>query len=349
MSTIEPYDVTVVGAGLAGALVASTLAEEGLQVVVLEATESLGGTVRRQPGLALLGTPEPFTQVVERQSEEVAHTMWELTSENLVRLEILLDRCGVASEKAGSLRLATDAKQSIEFRNSVMQLKQYGYTVTLEDDSRYGDQVAIRTSDDILFSPQPLISKLLDHENIIVETDSEVEGIKQQVDGSIAVSAHRRYLWTRKVIFANGIHAIRFDPELARILHPACVHTIILENTKTLARPLILDNGRVFFVPYGDDVYLTGWNYTEVDILWRLSAVANQLCPNALIRERFTTWVATKDDMLPIVGTLPGQSGIYVINGLGPFGLNLALVAADELAELVLHDQQPALFGLEQH
>ncbi len=57
MSTIEPYDVTVVGAGLAGALVASILAEEGLQVVVLEATDVLGGTIRRQPGLAMLPAP----------------------------------------------------------------------------------------------------------------------------------------------------------------------------------------------------------------------------------------------------------------------------------------------------
>ena len=70
MSTIEPYDVTVVGAGLAGALVASTLAEEGLKVVVLEATRIAGGTVKRQPGLALLGTPEPFTQAVERRGDQ---------------------------------------------------------------------------------------------------------------------------------------------------------------------------------------------------------------------------------------------------------------------------------------
>ena len=348
MSTIEPYDVTVVGAGLAGALVASTLAEEGLKVVVLEATESLGGTIKHQPGLALLGTPEPFTQAVERRGDQVAHTLWELTSENLVRLEILLERCGIASEKVGSLRLAVDASQSAEFRESAAQLKQYGFDVTLEDDSRYGDQVAISTSDDLLFTPQALVNKLLEHENIIVERDAEVEGVKRQPDGSIAVSAHQRYLWTRKVIFANGVHAIRFDPGLAEILHPVCVHTIVFENTQTLTRPLVLDNGHIFFVPYGDSVYLTGWDSTETDILWRLSAVANQLCPNALVRERFTAWVTTRDGTLPVVGELPGQSDVYIINGLGPFGLNLALVAADELAELVLYDRQPTLFALVQ-
>jgi glycine/D-amino acid oxidase-like deaminating enzyme len=274
--------------------------------------------------------------------------LWELTSENLVRLEILLERSGLRSEKVGSLRLANDAKQSTEFRNSATQLKEYGYAVTLEDDSRYGEQVAISTSDDLLFMPQELVSKLLEHENIIVELDAEVEGIKRQPDGSIAVAAHKRYLWTRKVVFANGIHAIRQDPALAEILHPACVHTIVFENTKTLVHPLILDSGRVLFVPYGDDAYLTGWDNSEVDILWRLGAVANQLCPDALISQRFTSWVAVRDDRLPVVGEIPGQPDTYTINGLGPFGLNLALVAAEELAELVLHNRQPTLFSIAQ-
>ncbi len=42
----------------------------------------------------------------------MAHTLWELTSENLVRLEILLERFGLPAAKVGSLRLANDARQS---------------------------------------------------------------------------------------------------------------------------------------------------------------------------------------------------------------------------------------------
>ncbi len=44
--------------------------------------------------------------------------------------------------------------------------------------------------------------------------------------------------------------------------------------------------------------------------------------------------------------SLSDQPDAYAINGLGPFGLNFALVAADELAELVLHDRQPTLFAV---
>ncbi|MCJ7550029.1 MAG: FAD-binding oxidoreductase, partial [Anaerolineae bacterium] len=192
MSTSGPYDVIVVGAGLAGALIASTLAAEGLQVVVLEASESLGGTIRRQPGLALLGAPTPFTELIAQVGKDLAHTLWELTSDNLVRLEILLDQNNVTTQRLGSLRLAADPDESDAFRESVQQLKTYGFSVDLEDDNRYGDLVAISTHDDIVFNPQDLISKLLDHENIIVELGAEAHTTKRRADGSIAVWAHQR-------------------------------------------------------------------------------------------------------------------------------------------------------------
>ncbi len=347
MSASGPYDVIVVGAGLAGALIASTLAAEGLQVVVLEASESLGGTIRRQPGLALLGTPTPFTELIARLGKDLAHTLWELTSDNLLRLEILLDQNDIPTQKLGSLRLAANPDESDAFRESVQQLKTYGFSVDLEDDNRYGDLVAISTNDDIVFNPQDLISRLLDHENIIVELGVEAHTTKRRADGSIAVWAYRRYLWADKVIFANGIHATRLNNQLSQSLHPMCMHTIVLENIKALNRPLVLDNGGMCFLPYGDRAYLTGWSREEQDSLSRLSSVADQLCPRALVHGRFTTWIAYSLDHFPIVGQLEEEPGVYFVNGLGPFGLSLALVTTDALASLVLDGQAPEFFGLD--
>ncbi len=347
MSTSGPYDVIVAGAGLAGALIASTLAAEGLQVVVLEASESSGGTVRRQPGLALLGTTTPFTKLTAQLGKDLAHTLWELTSDNLVRLEILLDQFNVTTQKPGSLRLAADHDESAAFRESVPQLRTYGFSVDLEDDNRYGDLAAISTYDDIVFRPQDLIPKLLDHENVIVELGIEAYTTRRRADGSIAVWAHGSYLWADKVIFANGIHATRLNNRLSQNLHPMCIHTIAFENVKTLNRPLVLDSGRMCFLPYGDRAYLSGWSGEEQDSLSRLSSLADQLCPEALVHGRFRTWVASSHDRFPIVGQLEEEPGVYFVNGLGPFGLNLALVTTDALAALVLDGQTPEFFGLD--
>lgn len=346
MSTGDSYDVIVVGAGLTGALVAATLAAEGLRIVVLEATQTPGGSVRRQPALAILGTPEPFTQLKERRGEELAHTLWELSSENLVRLEILLNQAGITADKVGTLRLATDAGQSQAFRDSVTQLTTYGYSVGLEDDSRYGELAAINTVDDLVFDPAKLIGKLLDHDNITVELNAEVQEIRTRSDGTRGVWAYQHYLQADKVVFANGIHAVRLDNRLSTHLHAARVHTITFENTKTLARPLILDNGHICFLPWNESAYLVGWDDSETDMLQHLHVVADQLCPEALVHSRFTTRIAVSEDTLPVVGQLPDDRSVYIIGGLGPFGLNLAVIAVDELVELVLDDRRPTLFAL---
>jgi len=349
MATSGAYDVIVVGAGLTGALIASTLAAEGLQVVVLEAADATGGALRRQPGLALLGTPSLFTDAVTQLGEAQARALWELTSNNLVRLEILLDQNGVAMEKLGSLRLAATPDQTSAFRESVSALSTLGFNVSLEDDSRYGDLVAMSSPDDLVFVPRNLVSNLLDHENIILELNTEVHTIKRRADDSIAVWAYQRYLWADKVVYANGIHAIRQSSPLASHLHSTCIHTIVFDSDETEddSRPLILDNGQMCFLPRQDLAYLTRWGRDEEENLRHLSAVAGQLSPGALVRERFTTRIASTNDSLPIVCESEAEPGVFYINGLAPLGLNLALTVTDELTALVLEGERPSLFGLD--
>ncbi len=346
MAESDPFDAVIVGAGLTGAFVASRLANEGLRVAVFEATGRLGGSLNRQPVLALLGTPEPLTQLKLRLGEEQAQTLWQLTAENMQRLEALLDQSGVPYNKQGSLRLAKDAEQSEAFRESARELAEYGYTVELEDDNRYGELAAIRTVDDFLFDPGELIVNLLDHDNIEVEFNAEVHKIRHRADGSLAVWAHQHYIWTSKVILANGIHAARMDKQLSAALQATCVHTIVFEGVKNLFHSLILDSGRIAFLPWGEKAYLIGWDEHEADIIWRLQSIADQLCPDALVQDRFTTWIAGSMDNLPVVGRMPSEHEVYAISGLGPFGINLAMTVVDELSQLVLQDRVPARFAL---
>ena len=87
-------DLVVVGAGLAGSLVARRMAEEGLRVVVLEARHEVGGISARGSGLALLGTPEPYTELVERVGREAAVQIWGLTQRNLALLHSQAEQLG---------------------------------------------------------------------------------------------------------------------------------------------------------------------------------------------------------------------------------------------------------------
>lgn len=347
MASSGAYDVIVVGAGLTGALIASELAAEGLSVVVLEASDDVGGTLKYRAGLATLGTQETFIDAADRWGEERALQVWELTRTNRERLAAQLDQLNLPAERIGSLRLASDPEQSECLRDSVALLRACGYNVDLVDHNGYSDLAAVNTPGDLVFMPQMLVEALLDHKNIVLELEAEVKAIKARSQGGVTVWAHNHYLWADRVVLANGFHATRLDASLSRHLKPGCFHTIKMQNTQDLARPMVFQNGRVCYVPYGDKAYLVGWYQQEREILSELKPVADQLCPNARVYHRFTNWVSHTEDGLPVVGRLPTLDQVYVINGLGPWGLNLATITAHQLIRLMESDEESELFDLE--
>ncbi|HHE70888.1 MAG TPA: FAD-binding oxidoreductase [Chloroflexi bacterium] len=343
MATTGAYDAIVIGAGLSGALVASSLAEEGLHVVVLDARENPGGTMARQPGLALLGTACPFTVLGEMVGEDTALTIWEMTSEGLVRLEILLDQLGLQHTQPGSIRLATNQEESRALRRSAGQLREFGYRVRLEGE---GEAVAMHTEDDLIFDANHLIQRLLDHDHIIVEPGTEAHRISYREDGTIAVWAHHHYLWAETLVVASGAYVARLLLPLRDSFRVQAVHTLHLSNPDGLSSPILIDSGRFCYLPDGSGAYLSGWDGHGEMTLERLAKVASQICPDASVRSRFTVYTASTPDGLPLVGQPDPDRNLYVIGGFGPLGISLVLPAAEALLGLMLEGEGHPLFSL---
>ncbi|MGC9350303.1 MAG: NAD(P)/FAD-dependent oxidoreductase [Anaerolineae bacterium] len=347
MTSSGSYDVVVVGAGLTGATIASALAQAGLQVVVLEATSRVGGSFKSWPGLAILGTTEPFSDLADRLGEDAALQLWELTRANLDQLAADLRSMEEPVDRVGSLRLAADAAETERLRDSVTRLQAHGYEVKLEDHARQEDLAALNTSQDIRLVPHAFVERLLNHENIVLELESEVHRIHTRSEGDIAVWAHKSYLWAEKVVFANGIHLAGFSDTLEGILDPVRVHTIELQNTNRLRQPLIIDGGHICFLPKGERGYLAGWGFDEQEILQRLTTIADQLCPSARVYRRATSWTSRTPDGLPVVGQFPDQDNVYFASGLGPYGLNLTYIVADEIVNLLQWGQPSDTFHID--
>ncbi len=137
MPTSSQYDVIVVGAGLAGALVARYLAEGGMEVVVLEATPTAGGAARSKQSISLVGTPEPYSALESRWGRETALQIWDLTYENLGLLDACMKVTGYETHRSGSLRPASSTDELESWKDSVTLLQDQGYDIALEDDGTY--------------------------------------------------------------------------------------------------------------------------------------------------------------------------------------------------------------------
>ncbi len=354
MSANDIYDTLVVGAGLTGALVAHHLAEASLNVVVLEAKEAPGGVAGKGAGLALLGTPESYATLQERLGPDTARRIWELTHKNLNLLTATINKMEQDATQTGSIRIADSDSESDTLQQSITLLKQDSYTVDLNEPTEPASLRGIKTIDDLSFDPAALTAALLNHPNITVECEAEVQSIKPragQPGGDtplLTVWARKHYIWTKNVVLANSAYAIRLNRSLGDVISPLAMHAVDLRTEIALPTPWVLKNGEVIVQALDEHTWrMVGWTGDNKDVLAQLTEVAEQLCPGVPVTARHTWWVAQSQDGLPIVGQLPDTPNVYVVNGLGPWGLSWAFIAADRLVSLLIHGEDPALLGVD--
>jgi len=358
MSTLsDTYDTVVVGAGFTGALVAHHLAEASQNVVVLEAKRTPGSTATKGIGVAFLGTPEPYAALQARLGADEGRQVWKLTRRNLDSLNTTLQKVHQQATPIGSLRVAADTAEAAMLEESATLLRQDLYAAEMDDEvgeanlGDYGYQVALRTAEDLAFAPEALTAALLDHANITVEYETEVQAIRQAQHSTetavLSIWARKHYLHARNVILASGAHAVRLCPGLADIISPLPMHAIDLRNEAELPTPLLINHGQVAVHAQETSWRMVGWSSAKEDILPMMTEVAQQLCPDAPVLARHSWWVAQSVDGLPVVGQAPDMPNVYVVNGLGPFGWSWACIAVDSLIGAMLHEEKIGLLALD--
>ncbi|MBN1262405.1 MAG: FAD-binding oxidoreductase [Anaerolineae bacterium] len=346
MSTMPTScDVVVIGAGLAGALVARRLAQDNLKVLVLEADRVGAGATGHTGGVALVGTPGLYAKLVDTRGEIFAANVWELSSRNLDLLIATAASLAQEVEEVGSLRVTGITQEAQLYERSVSLLQKQGVPVSLEDATELGFLVGLQTRGDLAFDPAKMTQALLDHPGIEVATGIEVRRIESRQD-CVAIWAKRHYVVTKAVVLAAGAHTARMSPTLAKALTVCPMQVVDCEVAAVLALPLVLDEGRVLVRDMGSHWRLVAWTEAQEEDPWTLlAATAERLLTNARILNRYTTWVPTSMDGLPIVGEVPDLPRVYTISGLGPWGLGWVFVAADGLMKLMLHDESPGMLG----
>ncbi|MBN2390484.1 MAG: FAD-binding oxidoreductase [Anaerolineae bacterium] len=355
MSTLsDTYDTAVVGAGFTGALVAHHLAEASQNVVVLEAKSAPDSTTTKRMGVALLGTPEPYAALQARLGADEGHQIWKLTRRNLDLLNTTLQKVHQQATPVGSLRIAADTAEAALLQKSATLLRQDLYAAEMDDEvgesklSDYGYRVGLRTAEDLAFDPEALAAALLDHANITVEYETEVQAIRQASNSAtLSIWAHKHYLHAKNVILASGAYAARLYPGLADIISPLPMHAIDLRYETALPTPLIINRGQVIVQPHGENWRMVGWSSANEDVLPMMTEVAQQLCPDAPVVARHSWWAAQSVDGLPVVGQAPDMPDVYVVNGLGPYGWSWICIAVDRLIGAMLHDEKIGLLALD--
>jgi glycine/D-amino acid oxidase-like deaminating enzyme len=345
---IEHVDVAIIGAGITGCACAAALAGEGKRVRVYDARGVGEGASGRNGGFALRGAAARYDVARETYGAEEARELWQRTERAVDRVEAL---AGDAFRRTGSLRLAADVEERVEIRAEYEALRDDGFAAEWHDELphlRPDFRGAIFHPTDGSVQPAGFVQRLAD----------------RAVAAGASFATHRRVesleeIDAEQIVIATDGSGHGLLPELDEALWPARGQVIA---TAPLPERLFecphyarhgfdywqqLADGRVVLGGFRDFSILTEMTNEETTtqpIQDALEAFLVELLGEMPpITHRWAGIFGLTQDLLPLVGPVPGHDGVWVAAGYSGHGNVLGLLCGELVAGAVLGRDDPLL------
>ena len=347
-NTLDRVDAAVIGAGITGCACALTLARGGLRVRVHDARGIAEGASGRNGGFALRGGAARYDVARATYGSDAARELWLRTQATLDRLESL---AGDAFRRTGSLRLAADAEERVEIRAEYEALQEDGFAAEWHDElphlrpdfrgaifhprdgavqpARFVRRLAaFAAAEGVEFREHDRVAALdeLDVEQIVIATDGSGRGLLPELDDALwpargqvlATEPLRERLFDSPHYARNGFDYWQQLPDGRIVLGGFRDFSILTEMTdeETTTQP----------IQDALDAFL-------VELLGEMPKVTH----------RWAGIFGLTQDLLPLVGRLPGHDGVWIAAGYSGHGNVLGLMCGELAAGAVLGREDPLL------
>jgi gamma-glutamylputrescine oxidase len=345
---LEQVDVAIIGAGITGCACALALAESGRRVRVHDARGIAEGASGRNGGFALRGGAARYDVARETYGRDTSRELWQRTEHALDRLESL---AGDTFRRTGSLRLAADAEELVDIRGEYEALHDDGFDSEWRDElpelrpdfrgaiyhpsdgavqpARFVKRLAaIAAEQGVGFAEHARVSSLdeLDAEQIVIATDGSGRGLLPELDDA---------LWP-----ARG-QVLATEPLAEQLF--ACPHYARQGFDYWQQLP----DGRIILGGFRDFSILTEMTDDETTtepIQEALGAFLHELLgymPE--VTHRWAGIFGLTQDLLPLVGPVPGHDGVWIAAGYSGHGNVLGLMCGELVAAALQGAADPLL------
>jgi gamma-glutamylputrescine oxidase len=341
---LDHVEIAVIGAGITGCACAGALARTGKRVRVYDARRIGEGASGRNGGFALRGAAARYDVARETYGADAARELWQRTEDAVDRLESI---AGDAFRRTGSLRLAADAEERVEIEGEYEALRDDGFAVEWRDElphlrpdfrgaiyhpidgavqpAEFVQRLAALAADaGVAFAERHRIDSLDDvvAEQIVIATDGSGRGLLPELDDA---------LWPARgqVIATAPLSQRFFDcPHYAR--HGFDYWQQLRD------RRIVLGGFRDFSIL----TEMTDDETTTEPIQKALDAFLVELLGELPdVTHRWAGIFGLTQDLLPLVGPVPGHDGVWVAAGYSGHGNVFGLLCGELVADALLgHD-----------
>jgi glycine/D-amino acid oxidase-like deaminating enzyme len=343
-----PADVAVVGGGITGVSCALTLARAGKRVRVHEARTIASGASGRNGGFALRGGAMAYDSAREWLGHSAAAAYWRLTEAYVDRMAEL---GGDAFRRTGSLRLAGEDERD-ELHAEYLALREDGFDAEWRDELpeplRGRFPGALYHPEDGVLQPARLVRQLA---AAAAEAGAEIRE-RDRVESLDAVEAET-------VVVATDGYPSGLLGELEGLIIPTRGQMIATEPVpeRLYGMPHYgrhgydywhqNEEGRLIVGGFRDadmDSEFTATEATTERIQGALEQFAEALLGRRVtIGHRWSGIFGLVPDLMPVVGAVPGRTGLWVAGGYSGHGNVLGLMCGDLVAQAILGDPHPLL------
>ena len=343
-------DVAVVGAGVTGCSAALRLAEAGRRVRVHDARGIAEGASGRNGGFALGGGAARYDVARETYGARQAAAYWRWTNDALERVAEL---AGDALRRTGSYRLAGDEEEREGIKLEYEALREDGFDAEWLEDVPGGAagrfHGAISHPHDGALQPARFVRRLA---ALAAAAGAEFRE-HSTVEDIEALEADR-------VLVATDGYGHGLVRELADLIWPTRGQVIASEplGQALYDRPHYARQGFDYWQQLPDGRILLG-GFRDVSILDELTDVeettpAIQASLESFLHElagrevrvthRWAGIFGLTQDMLPLVGAVPGRDGrVWVAGGYSGHGNVLGFACGELVADAILGHESPQL------
>jgi gamma-glutamylputrescine oxidase len=344
-----PVDVAVVGGGVTGCACARVLAQAGLRVRLHDERQVGWGASGRNGGFALRGGAAAYDVSCEAIGRERAAGYWRATEDALGRMEPL---AGDAFARTGSLRLAADDEEREGLRAEYELLQEDGFAVEWRDSlahpldatfvaaifhpvdaalqpARWARRLAALAAEagvDIRERSRAASVGELDAAQVVVATDGYPSGLLGPLEGTIIPTR-------AQMVATEPIPERLFDrPHYSR-------HGFDYWQQR--------EDGRILAGGFRDTSLATEFTTSEEttpEIQSALDGFVSDLVGwPVVVTHRWAGLFGFVPDLMPVVGPVPGEDGVWVAGGYSGHGMVLGFMCGELVANAILGRDVPDL------